>query len=426
MDDADDLLVRWELGQSTAEDEAALAGLLADPGRRRAFLRQARIAAALTGLRIRTPARAAQAARPWHRRASAWALAAGLVAVVGAAALLVLGRDHGRGTRLLIASPGTTVESMSGSSRPVTDGATLSAGETVVSGGAGTVVAMAGEAARLELGPGTRLRLPDQVAADAPLRLAMTTGEALVEVAPRRTGAPLSIAGPNAIAEVVGTRFRFTANANADRLVVASGAVRFGTAADGGLMIGAGQSALATDGIVTRSPSALERGGGPPQGSQVLWQADPASPDGWRGIIDEVSGIRTWRSAATDPGNRWAFAEVRSPVAGAGWTVDAGTWIAFDCWTSGFDARHLLAVHLKPADETNYEAVVPLGAGDGWHRVRLQISRDFRHLGRRHESPQSGERIHGVVWAGLRVDGASEGPARFWIANAVVFRSGGD
>ncbi|MBA3938922.1 MAG: hypothetical protein H0X38_15855, partial [Planctomycetes bacterium] len=45
MDDRDDLFLRWELGQADAADEAALAELLRDPATRRAFVRNARVAA---------------------------------------------------------------------------------------------------------------------------------------------------------------------------------------------------------------------------------------------------------------------------------------------------------------------------------------------------------------------------------------------
>ena len=59
MGERDALFLRWELGQADAADEAALAELLRDPAARRAFARNARVAAALGA-----PADAARAPVP--------------------------------------------------------------------------------------------------------------------------------------------------------------------------------------------------------------------------------------------------------------------------------------------------------------------------------------------------------------------------
>lgn len=416
MADPADLFTRWELGLADQADAAALAVLLQDPGQRRAFLRQARVAALLAG---QTGAQAAIRPSRSRRRRVLWALAASLLCALGLAALMGRPR-HADAARLLAASDGSQAESVAGLARTVRAGADIAAGETVLAGRGPLILALPDDAARLELSAGTRLRLPAGELGHGPLRLDLASGQVRAEVAPRAAEAPLAIVTPHGRAEVVGTGFTLLAMPDATRLAVASGAVRLRVADGSGLTVGPGQAALAAEGLVTPAP--MPAGSEPPlpPRSQVLWRAGASDAAGWNAILDRFEDEPAWRSVPARPGDRWSVAEVRSPISRTPWRVASGTWLRFRYWASGFSAGQRMSVHLKPADETNYAASLEPEGASGWHVALLRLDRDFHHLGRQHEAPAVGESIHGAVWAAQSVEGAAT-RARFWIRDVVVF-----
>lgn len=412
MADPVDLFTRWELGLADEADAAALAVLLQDPVQRRAFMRQARVAALLAG------STGAQASLRPIRRRFVWALAASLLCALGLAAVLYQSR-HADGARLLAASDGSQAESAEGIRREVRVGADIAAGETLHAGSGPLLLALPHDAARVELSAGSRLRLPAGDLGRGPLSLDLATGEVRAEVEPRAANAPLAIVTPHGRAEVVGTSFTLLAMPDATRLAVVSGAVRL-SAAGNSLMVGAGQAALAADGLVTPAPALAGSDPPLPPRSQVLWRAPTSAAAGWNAILDRFADEPAWRSVPARPGDRWSVAEVRSPIARTPWRVGSGTWLRFRYWTSGFSAGQRMSVHLKPADETNYAASLVPESSSSWHVALLRLDRDFHHLGRQHEPPAVGERIHGAVWAAQSVEGAATG-ARFWIRDVVVF-----
>lgn len=413
MPDPADLFTRWELGLADDADAAALADLLQDPGQRRAFVRQARVAALLAG-----KAGAQASPQPVRSRRFTWALAASLLCALGLAAVLI--RTHRTdGARLLAASDGSQAESAEGIRRSVHVGAEIAAGETLHAGSGPLILALPRDAARLELSAGARLSLPVGDLGRGPLRIDLAIGEVRAEVAPRVAEAPLAIVTPHGRAEVVGTGFTLLATPDATRLAVTSGAVRL-SAAGSSLMVGAGQVALAADDLVTPAPAPAGSDPPLPPRSQVLWRAPTNDATGWNAILDRFADEPAWRSVPVRPGDRWSVAEVRSPITRTPWRVGPGSWLRFRYWTSGFIPSQRLSVHLKPADETNYAASLVPESSSSWHVALLRLDRDFKHIGRQHEAPAAGELIHGAVWAAQSVEGTAT-PVRFWIRDVVVF-----
>jgi hypothetical protein len=462
MTDRDEVFLRWELGQAGAGDEAALAELLRDPAARRAFVRSARVAAALgtpvagngassadeaappparprrtTTSRLRRPRPAA-----WPR----WAAAAVLVLACGLVAFILTAPPR-RGAAVIakhapapaptqppVSAPApfarletagaATIRAADGRQRTGQDGDRLARGETVETGDRPAVLVLHGDAARIDVAPGSRLGLPADAAdpAIATVRLELATGAVRAEVAPRPAGAPFIVAAPLASAEVVGTGFSFTAAADGARLAVDHGAVRLSTPDDAGVLVAAGRTGLASGGLASLAPPPADADQALPADSRVLWRWEPADAAGWRGTIDAMAdGGAAWRSVAAQPGDRWCSAELRSPQARDGWMVEAGTWLRFryhvERWAPGLD----MVVHLKPADESNYAARFVIDATDGWHQALLRVDGAFRQVERAQAPLAVGERIHGAVWGAMHAEGTEAPPARFWIRDAVVF-----
>lgn len=480
MRDRDELFLRWELGQAEAGDEAALAELLRDPAARRAFVRTARVAAALGAPRVDTAAVDAESvpdatpadgatnpsrvsARPRRvissrfRRARPaaglrWAIAAALVLAVGAAAIL-LSEHPAREAPVLakwpkpvspalppIPAPAATpasltfarletagdavIEASDGRQRHGRDGDMLVPGEHVETGEHAAIIVLHGDAARVELAAGSRLNLPTDAAdpATAAVRLQLGAGSLHAEVAPRPAGAPFIVAGPLASAEVVGTGFSFTATGDGAKLAVDHGAVRLATPSDGGVLVAAGHAGLASDGLASLMPPPADADQPLPTGSHALWRWEPADASGWRGALETLAdGTTAWRSVAALPGDRWCSAELRSPQARDGWTVEAGTWLRFRYHVERFAPGLELVIHLKPADESNYAQRLAIDAGDGWHQALLRVDGSFMPVDRAQPALAPGERIHGAVWGAMHAEGTDSPPARFWIRDAVVF-----
>jgi ferric-dicitrate binding protein FerR (iron transport regulator) len=440
MPERDELFVRWELGQTDAADEAALAEALRDPAARRAFARNARVAAALGA-----PAAAASGPRTAIRKrsarlrrarpaASTWAMAAGVLLVVGLVGVLLFaapraGRDGGRLATATPAHPvahlvvanGARIRMADERTRAAHDGEIVAAGETVEADGATDLVVGrdGAPAARLALAPGTRLAMPTPPGdpAAATTRLRLLAGSVDATVAPRPPGAPFAIASSNASAEVVGTRFTFGLEADGARLAVASGAVRLATPSDAGVLVGAGQTGLAGEGLASLAPPAADADAPLPAGARVLWRATPGAEPGWRGARDGDA----WRSLPVPADDPWSNAELRTPLARAGWTVATGTWLRFRYHVERFAPGVRLAVHLKPEDESNYAQDVMPDAGPGWHQALLRVDGAFHHLVGVHQPLAVGTAIHGAVWGALREEGTPATPARFWIRDVVVF-----
>lgn len=407
MGERSDLFVRWELGLTDAADEAALAEALRDPQARRDFARQARIAVAL-GVPSVAPARQVRRRFAVRRPASTvrWAVAAGLVALIGLVALVAVPRSTTPFARLETTAGVTLRE--------------LVPGETVETASEPAVIVLGAAAARLELAAGSRLRLPESAGLlESPVRLGIDAGTVRAEVAPRRPEAPFSIAAPHATATVVGTRFTFTASAGGADLAVDDGAVRLATPTDAGIFVPAGRTAAASEGLASLVPAAAPAFRPLPAGSRVLQRFTLDDAQGWRGTIDPAAGA--WRSILAPRDDPWIDAELRTPVARSGWTVERGTWLRFRYHVERFRPGSVLEVHLKPEDESNYAWRLEPEVGDGWHEAEVRVDGGFRHLLHGDALLVAGERIHGVVWCALRGAGGTPGPVRFWIRDAVVF-----
>jgi ferric-dicitrate binding protein FerR (iron transport regulator) len=424
MPDSADLFTRWELGLADAADEAVLAELLRNPAQRRAFARQARIAAALarqTEVVLTSPRRLHRPPARIRRRPFVWALAASLLAAIGLAVVLLQPRLADTTARLLVASDGSRGKSVTGNMREIHAGVQLEAGETVIAGRGSVTLTLAHAAARFDLAAGTRLRLPTAESDRGPLRLDLDSGRIQAEVAPRPADAALSITTPQGRAEVVGTRFVLTTDAGSTRLDVTAGTVRLSAAEGSSLLVGPGQTAFAAAGLAGPAPPAAGTDAPLPNGSRVLWRMDAREATGWNAALDLFADGPAWRSVPVHPDDRWGFAEVRSPISQTPWQVESGTWLRFRYWTNGFPAERSLRVHIKPADETNYAANLLPETTPGWHQAKLRLDRDFHHIGRQHEVPPVGTFIHGVVWSGQRAEDDPIPAARFWIRDAVVF-----
>ena len=397
MGERDALFLRWELGQADAADEAALAELLRDPAARRAFARNARVAAALGAPAVAATAPApvpSPANRP--RRAKSlrlrrarpatgprWAIAASVLLSVALGAYLMqslprheapaAGHHQPLAAQPPLPTPTPTpsavafahlasagsarIRALDGRERAGRDGEALAPGETVVAGAQATVLVLHGDAARLELAAGSSLGLPAGAAdpATAPVRLELVNGTVHAEVAPRPAGAPFLIAAPLASAEVVGTGFPFATAVDGARLAVDHGAVRLAAPGDAGVLVAAGRTGMVGEGMASLVPAAADADQPLPAGSRALWRWDPVDASGWRGtIVDAADGGPAWRSVAALPGDAWASAELRSPQDRGGWAVEAGTWLRFRYHVERFAPGLELVVHLKPGDESNY------------------------------------------------------------------------
>lgn len=413
MPDPDDLLIRWELGQTSADDERALAELLRDPVQRRTFVRQARIAAAM-GAAPAATVRTTRTRRPRTapRRRVVLALAAGLLLALGAVAWALSGSAP---YATLEVAAGAQVVGDDGQPRAGGDHARLSPGDRIEAVDAAAVIRLGDGAATLVLEPGARLRLPGTAAdpAHGAVRLLLERGRLAAAVRTRRPDAPLAIASIHGSAEVVGTRFELAVDDEAMRLHVAEGVVRLAPAGGTGLAVAAGQGAVLGDGLATFLPQ--PDAPLPPPPGRILWQA-PHQGEGWRGIPDQLLG---WQSVPTPPGERWSSAEIRSPVERDGWTVVADARIRFRYHVEGFAAAQRLELHLKPADESNFAASLLPEAGPGWHLADLPLA-GFTHLLVAGRTPTPGEGIHGAVWLAPR-DGGPVQPLRFWVRDIVAY-----
>lgn len=457
MPDGEDLILRWELGQSDANDELALATLLRDPTARRAFLRNARIAAALGLSAPKAVAQAPEVAAPIRPKAlrirrrppspaPRWAIAAGLALTIALAGLVLTtmprhdttAANQHRVEQTPVPAPTpfahletagvATITAIGGRQRTGRNGEGLMPGEQVASG-TGTAVIVLGAVtstavARLELTADSEVTLPAGTAdpATATVRLDLGRGRVHAEVAPRPAGAPFIITSPLANAEVVGTRFSFGVDRDHARLAVEHGAVRLSTPKEPGVLIDAGRSGLVAEGLASLTPTTADADQPLPAGSRVLWRSAPGQERGWRGVVEDAAhGGPAWRSVAPRPGDPWCRAELRSPVVDKGWVVETGTWLRFRYHVEHFTPGLTLVVHLKPADETNYEQRLVADRSDGWHQALMRVDNSFRHVERGQQPLVVGEHIHGAVWCVLRDTGDDRSAVRFWIRDAVVF-----
>lgn len=299
----------------------------------------------------------------------------------------------------------------------------LAPGEIVETASAQAVIVLGADAARLELAADSRLRLPAGTdLRGSPVRLELEAGRVQAEVAHRLPEAPFAIAAPSATATVVGTRFTFAALAGGADLLVDGGAVRLSTATDAGIVVPAGRTALARDGVASLAPGAAAVPRPLPAGARVLQRFAADDAPGWRGARETgIDGERVWRSLPTAPDDPWSDAELRSPVARAGWTVERGTWLRFRYHVERFQPGQTIEVHLKPVDESNYAWRLEPAAGDGWHDAEVRVDGGFHHVLHGEEPLAVGEAIHGAVWCAMRVSGGAPAAVRFWIRDAVVF-----
>jgi hypothetical protein len=174
---------------------------------------------------------------------------------------------------------------------------------------------------------------------------------------------------------------------------------------------------VASDGLASLAPPAAGADAALPVGARVLWRPAPGAAGDWRGVVEGSA----WRSLPPSAGDPWSNAELRTPVARAGWTVATGTWVRFRYHIERFAAGVRLTLHLKPEDESNYAQDMEPDAGPGWHQALLRVDGAFHHLVGVRQPLAVGTAIHGAVWGALRDEGTAATPARFWIRDVVVY-----
>lgn len=431
MPDLDELLARYELGLADAAEQAELAALLRiDPSARRELVRQARASAILARTLAGSPLRIHH--RPLQRRCTSarpgpatlrWAIAAGLLLAVGAAVAVAISRGSPdptdiadrpvvpvpgmeEGWRIVTLSAAGTIAGTTGS-RPACPGDGLAVGDTVDAGGALTISGPA----NLELMAGTRLHLT------TPHHLELSAGRIQVVARHRDSGSPLLFATPQATATIIGTRFGLAVVDGTSHLEVSEGAVRFADAR-GGVLVRAGESALADAGLVTMAPGSWKPMPALPAGSRTLWRADPGA--GWYGLRQVLASGTLWCSRPSDNGeNREVRALVRSPMSSTGWVAGANCRLRFASFATGFAPGSSLRVMLKRQDQTNFAKDLPVENGV-WTTVTLRpCDGSFTYLRERGRHLEAGEQVVAAAWVGL-----SDVPmmqARFWIRDVVVF-----
>lgn len=459
MPDRDDLIIRWELGQTDANDELALAELLRDPVARRVFARNARVAAALgapatvSATPLPAPAfvsgttrqRKAFRIRPARStRGPQWAIAASVALIVSVVALLMLTQQKpitaptppiARTTTpaqppaptpfaRLIDGAGVHLRTLTGLHRDGHAGDALNPGDSIESADNAATVVLGNDVARLDLAPHSIVTLPDNIRDPftSAVRLELRRGRVTANVAPRNFGKSFVISSSLAEVSVIGTRFTFGVDLHEAHLAVDHGSVRFSTPTDAGVLVEAGRSALASEGLISINPPAPDADQPLPAGARELWRVTTDNPKDWRGVVDaSLSGTPAWRSVAPRDGDPWSRAELRSPVTRSGWAVESGTWLRFRYHVERFSPGLSLQVHFKPGDETNYAQRIDTDTSAGWHQALLRVDGAFRHLGPEHQPLAIGEQIHGAVWCAMRDGDVEATAARFWIRDVVVF-----
>ena len=127
-----------------------------------------------------------------------------------------------------------------------------------VSDGGAIVLALTGEASRIELGPGTEFKVLGQLLGK---KFALSQGRLQASVAKQPRGRPLTVRTPQAEATVVGTRFALVAQPTLTRLEVIEGSLalrkmRRDSASDQGTVtVQAGQFAVASAGAEMKAQS---------------------------------------------------------------------------------------------------------------------------------------------------------------------------
>ncbi len=272
--------------------EQAIHGLLKEWARRDSGVDEAFVQRVMSGLESDAKQRfqrGAKQRRPRHstvrlrprRRWWPLALAAGVLVAIGLTLLTV----HEQALRPLVTS-GSLALQRAGKQREINAGARLSISDALTAITAVTIEFTDGT--RLELSPQARLVM-DGI---SPKQLRFERGIIDATVAKQPAGAPLTIRTPQVVVEVLGTAFRLETGA-ASVLTVCSGQVRMSAAAGSGVVVGAGQRAVALS--ATAAPvleSAVKRIVGTAS-MHADWYADGAegsaavrsfpADHGWRG-----------------------------------------------------------------------------------------------------------------------------------------------
>ncbi len=435
----EELLVRWEQGQTDMAEEAELTRLLADPAQRRVFRRQARIAGLLAAL----PARPASGTDSRLRPSTAWRSRPRAVPSVGrrqfAASLLALG-----GLAVVAVTAAMTVApwpahpaaayvgvtpaaglwlvSAAGARRPLTSTDLPGAGDAIETGATAAAIDLGHGQARFTLAAQSRLRLP----LSPPLReqaiaLGLERGSLMAEVAHRDPGHPMTITADATTATIIGTRFTFGYTPAGIRLAVSDGAVRLGNHGEPGIVIAHDQCGIAADGMSSLLPTPLPAPTEP--GWQRLVDYDDYAAAGWRAVVEDLgAATRVWRSIAPPLPDQWSLTEIRSPIASQGWVVTAGARLRFAYQFDHSRPGQRLAVHLKPSDETNFSIDIPAASGSGWQQADLDLGAAFRHIGNG-QGLTPGIVIHGIVWCLQVADATAEPGGRLWIAHGRIITS---
>ena len=225
---------------------------------------------------------------PLPRRLEWLARAAGLAALLGLAAVWFFAPEKSKAT---LADTRGEVRVVRGSRTFATSiGFKLEAGDRLLAGtNASAAVLFSGETTRIALDAGTELAL---LSTSPAKQFRLLTGQVDARVSRQPAGHPLILRAPHAVATVLGTEFRLTAEPQQTRLDVREGTVRLArTEGPGGIEVRAGEFAVAAPGLEPVARPFLREA--------VLWPFAVESP--WNHPLGSGAAFAPVRSRAFPP-----------------------------------------------------------------------------------------------------------------------------
>lgn len=290
-------------GLSAAEETELTARLRDDPAARERYRHFMSLHAELHwragagSASLVEPAEEHSAAPPARSTAALAALGA-LALAVGLLAIAVLPRVWGPDGEALAEAPRTVVTVASvrgavryrgpdGGSTPVRLAAALPAGTALVEGASSSVQLQFADGTLVTVGGDAEVEIEEREtsAGARQKRLQLRSGLMIAEVRPQPADAPMVIETPAARAEVLGTVFALSAEADSTRLDVEDGLVRLRRLVDGrSVEVPAGRRVVAS----------LDAG------RELLPQSPPVVAVGWRHVFDAPPPTR-WRGRWLSP-----------------------------------------------------------------------------------------------------------------------------
>jgi ferric-dicitrate binding protein FerR (iron transport regulator) len=250
-------------------------------------------------------------------RPGGWPMLAALAAAAALVVVLLVGRDGAGARSTPTPTPALRVATVQGEVRVVRAEGLFAARPGMALCPADRIETLAGAATSLELDDGSRLDLAAaaNMGWDGDARFHLDQGLVAVSARPRPVASPLAITTPQAVATVVGTRFRLEHRDRRTVLRVAEGTVRFERNDASALLVHAGQEASAPLAMVV-TPAAAATG------------TTAASDPGAAG--PQVVAFRFVEAASGRPLPGWERVTTDAVIAAAalpagGWTVIALT-----------------------------------------------------------------------------------------------------